>query len=72
MREVKQSLTHVQDFAVILEKSEAEYWTCESFCDDKRFFKVPVPDLDLEDCRLCGGFNIAVRELEFEGVLPIS
>ena len=71
MGEVKQSLTHVQDGAVILEKGETECWACELFCNDKCFFKVPFSDLEMEDDRLCGGFDIAVRDLEFEGGVPI-
>ena len=59
-------MAYIQNGTIVFQECEAEYWACESFCDDERFFEIPVPDFELEDYGLGGGFNVTVCDLEFE------
>ena len=64
---MEQALTLIQDGAIILEESEAEYWACQSFGNNECFFNVPVPYFELEDDCLGWCFDVAICDLKFEG-----
>ena len=67
VREVEQSLTHLQDGAIIVKESEAKYWACQSFGNNECFLKVPVPYFEMEDVRLGWCFDVAICDLKLEG-----